>query len=434
MSNFQIALSVIFGFAFLLAVAIFSGFIKIPEKTSGVAGATGSVVMWGTIDDGAFRDTIEDFNRGKDYSLRYVEKKSATFDAELIEALASGKGPDLVVVPQDLLWKYKNKAYLIPYEGYSERVFLDTFIPESEMYLMKDGILALPFTIDPLVLYYNKDTFTSSGIVGTPKTWTEVVNYVPLLVEKDASGNIIRGALGIGTFNNTEHAKEILSTLLLQSGVKITSYNRATDILDSAISTNNSTGPAEQASKFFVNFTNPTLTTYTWNTALPLSRDAFIAGDLAMYIGYASEVSSIRAKNPNLNFDISAMPQLDKATTKATYGDMRGIMIMNSSKNKNTAYVVAALLSGNEFLASFTPNLLLPPVRRDLLAIRPTDPKLSVFYDQALISKGWIDPSSTKTTDILSRLVRNLTTGVYDPGQAVSLANQELALFLKSGI
>ncbi|QQR76396.1 extracellular solute-binding protein [Candidatus Nomurabacteria bacterium] len=432
MSNFQIALSVIFGFAFLLAVAIFSGFIKIPDRNAGgIEGATGQVVMWGTIDDGAFRDTIEDFNRNKDYSLRYIEKKSSTFDAELIEALASGKGPDLVLVSQDMLWKYKNKAYVIPYEGYSERVFLDTFIPESEIYLVKEGILALPFTVDPLVLYYNKNTFTSTGIVSYPKTWTELVNIVPLLVEKDASGNIIRGAIGMGSFTNVTHAKEILATLFLQSGVDITSYDRTTGELDAAIkSTSNNSSVAEQVTEFFTNFTDPVLSTYTWNTALPESRDAFIAGDLAMYIGYASEVESIRAKNPNLDFDVAPIPQLDNTKTKVTFGDMKGIMIMNASKNRNTAYVVSALLSGNEFLSSFTPNLNLPPVRRDLLASRPTDPILSIFYTEALISRGWIDPSSIKTTDILSRL----TSGIYEPYQAVSLANEELSLFINSGI
>lgn len=436
MSNFQIALSVIFGFAFLLAVAIFSGFIKIPEKNSGgIEGAVGQVTMWGTVDDGAFRDALEDFNRGKDYSLRYVEKKSSTFDAELIEALASGKGPDLVLVSQDMLWKYKNKAYIIPYEGYSERVFLDTFAPESEMYLMKEGILALPFTVDPLVLYYNKNTFISTGIVTYPKTWTELVNIVPLLVEKDASGNIIRGAIGMGSFTNVTHAKEILATLFLQSGVKITSYNRETGELAAAIkSTSNSSVAAEQVTQFFTNFTNPVLSTYTWNTALPESRDAFIAGDVAMYIGYASEVESIRAKNPNLDFDVAPIPQLDKANTKVTFGDMKAVMIMNASKNRNTAYVVSALISGNEFLSSFTPNLNLPPVRRDLLASKPTDPILSIFYGEALISRGWIDPSSIKTTDILSRLVKNVTSGIYEPYQAVSLANEELSLFIKSGI
>lgn len=436
MSNFQIALSVIFGFAFLLAVAIFSGFIKIPDRNAGgIEGATGQVVMWGTIDDGAFRDTIEDFNRNKDYSLRYVEKKASTFDAELIEALASGKGPDLVLVSQDMLWKYKNKAYIIPYEGYSERVFLDTFIPESEIYLVKEGILALPFTVDPLVLYYNKNTFTSTGIVSYPKTWTELVNIVPLLVEKDASGNIIRGAIGMGSFTNVTHAKEILATLFLQSGVEITSYDRTTGELDAAIkSTSNNSSVAEQVTEFFTNFTDPVLSTYTWNTALPESRDAFIAGDLAMYIGYASEVESIRAKNPNLDFDVAPIPQLDKAKTKVTFGDMKGIMIMNASKNRNTAYVVGALLSGNEFLSSFTPNLNLPPVRRDLLTSRPTDPILSIFYTEALISRGWIDPSSIKTTDILSRLVKNITSGIYEPYQAVSLANEELSLFINSGI
>jgi len=40
-------------------------------------------------------------------------------------------------------------------------------------------------------------------------------------------------------------------------------------------------------------------------------------------------------------------------------------------------------------------------VRRDLVAVKPTDPIASIFYDSAIISRGWYDPSSVDTGLIL---------------------------------
>lgn len=432
MTNFQIILSVVFGLAFLIAVAIFAGVIKTPEKGNDpIAGASGTVVWWGTVDSGKLREPLEKFNFNKDYSVRYVEKDADTFNAELIEALASGKGPDVILVPPTLIAQYKNKAYLIPYEAYSERVYRDSFIPASELYLMKDGIVALPFLVDPLVLYYNKDMFVAKGIVNYPKTWDEVADIVPILVEKGASGTINRAAIALGTLTNVTHGKEILASLLLQVGNPIIGYDRATDIFYSALKGENGTAPGtESALKFFTDFTNPTLSLYSWNSALPSSQNTFIAGDLAMYIGFASELPTIRAKNPNLNFDLAPLPQSSAMLTKTTYGNIEGLMVMSASQNRNTAYVVSALLTGAEFQKSIEPTLLLPPVRRDLLSARPTDPSYSVFYDQALITKSWIDPDSATTTTILNTLIRNISTGIYAVPQALGLAHEQLSLFL----
>ncbi len=39
------------------------------------------------------------------------------------------------------------------------------------------------------------------------------------------------------------------------------------------------------------------------------SKNMFLAGDLALYFGFASELDDLKNKNPNLNFDVTLFPQ-----------------------------------------------------------------------------------------------------------------------------
>src|SRR3989344_8822100 len=123
----------------------------------------------------------------------------------------------------------------------------------------------------------------------------------------------------------------------------------------------------------------------------------FEAGDLALYFGYASEYQTIKQKNPHLNFDITVMPQADQASVKMTVGRIQGFAIVKTSSNLAGAMRASLLLSGSDMAKGIAEATKLPPVRRDLLAVRPTDPIQSVFYGSALIARAWHDPSPTET-------------------------------------
>ena len=160
-SNFQIIFLSIFGFFAVLAVIIFSGILPIGTGTSGM---TGDVLVWGTIREDVIGPLLDDFsNKNKNIRITYVEKNPATFDKEFIEALASGRGPDLFFLPQDFILKYEDKILPIPYAMISERDFKNTYIEEGELYLAANGILGLPITVDPMVMYWNRDIFFFRG-------------------------------------------------------------------------------------------------------------------------------------------------------------------------------------------------------------------------------------------------------------------------------
>jgi len=158
----------------------------------------------------------------------------------------------------------------------------------------------------------------------------------------------------------------------------------------------------------------------------------FIAGNLAVYFGYAGEFSEIKRKNPHLNFDVTSVPQARDSIRKMTFGKMDGLAILKSSKNIPAAFKAAVLLSDAKFIHVLSNELNLPPVRRDLLAKKPSDASgsLSLFYNSAIISRGWLDPSPDETEIIFQNMVERIVSMEAKISMAVSLANGEMEKLL----
>jgi len=257
MNIFQIVILAIFTFSLILAVLVFSGIIPIFDSTP--AGVGGTVTVWGTIPEEFLREPLKELNEENEnvFSVRYIEKSKDTFDQELLEALASGKGPDLIFLPQDLILRHADKVLPVPYENMSARSFRDTFIEEGELYLRDDGILALPISVDPLIMYWNRDLFSSAGIARPPQLWDEFLTLAPRLTRKDEALNIHKSALAFGEFRNIRHAKDILSMLILQTNNPIVELSESG--LDVVLSERRGalTPGAESALRFYTEFSNP---------------------------------------------------------------------------------------------------------------------------------------------------------------------------------
>ena len=419
MSNFQTILLGIFIFFIVIGVAIFA-----TSKNSSTAEPVG-IVLWGTVSSEAFGSFLNKLNLGleKQLKITYVEKRPDTFDQEYIETLAKGGGPDAILLSQDLILRHRNTLVPVSYATFPERDFKDTFIAEGELYLSPAGILAFPFSIDPLVMYWNKDSFTNAGIATYPRTWTDIGVLTGILTTRDVASNIRTSAAALGEFRNINHAKEILSALIMQAGNPITSFDAQGNVQNLlADRLNFTTTPTESALSFYTKFSNPVDQLYSWNRALPNSKTFFLSGNLATYFGFASELSDIRTKNPNLNFDVAVLPQALSGKNKATFGNMLALAISKSSRNpSNTMAVIASLFDRNASTI-WSDLTKLPPVRRDLLLTRPQDPYLSVFYDSALISKAWLDPRPESTDAIFKEMVESVTSGKSRPSEAVSTA------------
>lgn len=427
MSKFQIILLAVFGVFIVVAVAVFALY------RGGSSSQQATVVIWGDISAQDFSLLLGSsaLQQTNDLSIRYVEKSAETLESEWTEALAAGSGPDLVILSQDKFWKNKNKLIPIPYESINANDFTETFVEAGEIYLAAEGVYALPLMIDPLVLYYNRDLLSSAGIARPLAFWDEIYSQTLDLSKRDAAGNLVQSAVALGETRNINHGKDILSLLLIQAGTPITGFVGPDLRSFLSLTFDLPTAPGESALEFYTQFANPTKSYYSWNRTLPEAQTRFTSGDLAYYLGFASELSQLRGKAPTLNFGVARVPQSRVSGSTRTIGRLYGVSISRGTANPAAALTAAAKLVANESAAFLSQVLTLPPARRNLLSQRPTDAILPVFYDSALQSKSWIDPDDAATDKIFRDMIDSVTSGRSRTSEAVNKASRELEALMK---
>lgn len=417
-SMVQTIVLVVFGLGIIIGVLFFSGKIPLPGDKSKKNGPTGSVVVWGVLPYSQVNTIFDSIEQDYDeLQLSYVEKSPDTIQNELVNALASGKGPDLFMMNSQQVAENLDRLYIIPFTNYPETAFKKTFPDASESLLVSKGVLALPMMIDPMVMYYNRDIFTSNFEVNPPKTWDKLAELVPKLVRKDEAGKISQAAIPLGTINNMSYPKELLALKILQQGNPIIHFEPAMNKWQSDIE---SGGELVNALNWYTGFINPASNVYTWNTSLPKDRDMFISGKSAMYIGFPTEIETIRKLNPNLNFAMTMIPQINDNANRVNYAQVYSLGVSKISQNRDNAIGVANILTDKEHLAKIVGPTYYAPARRDLLSDKPKDNDLAVtIYNSAIISKSFFDPNSTKTKDLLVTAVNQINAGVRGVEQSL---------------
>ncbi len=431
MSKFQLILLVTFGGFIIIAVMLFS----FSRSNSGVQ--TANISIWGDITSEDFNTLVNNAGLANDHTLvlTYSYKNPETFDASFTESLALGGGPDLVIFTQDKLYKEKPKITVVPYSSVSQKDFSNTFIDESDLFLGTNGIYAFPLSVDPLVLFYNKDLLSKAALTAPPTFWDQMYGFASKLTTRDPAGNIIKSVMALGEAKNIQNSKDILSLLMLQAGTPITDYpaGQQTPRLQSELQ--NSFGltlnPASAALDFYTQFANPAKPFYSWNRSLRSAQTHFTSGDSALYVGFASELKEIRAKSPTLNIGVAPVPQSRVSGKTETFGLMRGVAISRGSKNPSAGLRAILLLSSGNTASALSKILGLPPARRDLLINKPTDSINSVFYDSAIQSHGWFDPDDNQTKVIFSNMIESVTSGRARVDEAVRTAEDQINSLIK---
>ena len=407
---------------FVALIVVGVGVFSLFGGVGGTSG-TGPVVIWGTIDQTTMDRVLTALSE-QDKSLQdatYVSKKPATYQSELINAIAAGTGPDLILLSQSTIGTLSDKISLLPYSAVSQSVYLSSFVDEGQLFLTPQGMLALPFTIDPMVMYWNRDMFTSVGEANPPQYWNDFISLAPKMTSLDAGGTVRRSLVALGTWDNITGAKAILSALMMQTGDFITSRTSEGALTTTlgAKQGDGSVAPAAEALRFYTDFANPSKTTYSWNRSLPNSYNAFASGDVAVYFGHASEYRSISERNPNLRFGVAAMPQLQGTSARITSGTIQGLAVARGAQNPSGALAVALKLTTAAAASAVAQEMGLPPARRDVSVDTSASSVATVFVQSALMARSWADPNSAATDSIFKAMIESVSSGRLDPEQAV---------------
>ena len=435
MTNFQTILIAVFLAFFVFAVLIFSGLIKIGGLSGNSAVPQGKIVIWGTFPEGELAKVFEDATAvSKDLLINYVRKPEATYEQTLLEAFASGTGPDLFILSADMIARNEGFIYKLPFANYPEKTFRDSFIDGADIFLAPDGVIGFPIVVDPMVLYYNRDLLSNEGLSQPPLYWNELFALNTRLTTENPDGSISRSMVGLGLFDNINHAKDILATLFIQNGNGIMSRAPTGGYMpvfnEAGVSSGGKTA-TEAVLDFYTDFANPSTEAYSWNRVLPNTLDMFTSGRLAFYFGRASELFKIQSMNPNLSFDVTSILQTKGAPNKRTFGAIYAIAVNKRSPNATAGFGVAGLLTAGDNAKNFATALSLPPASRALLSQRPTDnPYIFTFFDSAVFTRSWLDPNTKATDTIFSGLIQNIVSNRYQTNDAINKAHGELGLLV----
>lgn len=432
-SSFQTILLGAFIVVFIVAVLIFSGVINVGSSQKQEIG--GQVTIWGSYPQEIIQGYLDSATaKNTEISIIYTQKDQSALRTDLVEALADGRGPDIVLSDSEHIFAFKDKLYTIPYETYNERLYRDSFVDGASIFLSKEGVLAVPLTVDPLVLYYNKNLLAGQNYVIPPSTWGGLIQSLPRFVKKDPRGVLTQTAIGLGESENINHYKDILSALFLQTGNPVVILNPITGVYEQRLTIDTS-GADElgtaKALDFYTGFANQASSSFSWTRTLPSSLDTFLSGKSAFYIGRASELFTIQARNPNLSFDVTTIFQPDGATRPITFGVFSGAAIVKASTNFTAAYSVLGTLSTKEFAQYLSAAISVPSARRDLLLEQQKNPYVQSYFKAALSSFGWPDLDSTESETVFRDMIRAVNSGRLGSLAAIREAADNLQSILR---
>lgn len=428
-SSFQTFLIGFFLLAFIGAILIFSGIIKTSSSSTN-SGEVTSVSVWGIYPSDIVTPYLEGLNvQNKTLSISYTQKFKDTLYSDLINALANNAPPDIILADSSNLLSFRDKLYTIPFATYNERLYKDSFVDGASIFLNKEGIMAVPLLVDPIVLYYNKDLLAGAGYVNPPKSWDDLVSSSSKFIKKDSRGVITQTPIALGESININNFKDILSTLFLQTGNKIVSIDSFNGFYTSTLNSGvegSDILPTAQALEFYTGFADQASDRFSWTRTLPSSLDMFLSGKSAFYIGRASELFDIQSRNPNLSFDVSSIFQPVDAVRPITYGSFSGAGIIKSSPKFTASYTALGYITSKEFIQYLSANMSLPSVRRDLISAPQQNPYVDIFFRTAISAFDWPDLSPRDTEAVFRDMIRNVNSGAQNPNQAIYEASRSL--------
>ena len=289
-----------------------------------------TLTYWGLWEDSnIMQPVISDFERQyPNITVEYSKQDIKQYRERLMTRVNNGNGPDIFRFHNSWYPMLSGILLPLPNDTIAKSDFTQWFYPVAQKDLINNGaIYGIPLQIDTLALYVNSDAFQAAGLK-PPITWNDFINDSKALTVKDADGKIKTAGAAMGTFDNVNHAPDILSLLFVQNGVDLKNIPASSQRTIDAL-------------KFYTSFSSGDAS--VWDSTLDPSLLAFSKGNLAMYFGYSWDYFAIKAASPNLNFQIVPVPQLPNSNVNLASYWAEGVSV--KSKHQKEALLFMKFLA-----------------------------------------------------------------------------------------
>ncbi len=389
-----------------------------------------TITWWGSVrDEDYFSRIIERFEDSyANVKVEYVQKDETTYEEELVDALAANRGPDVAMIHSD--WFYKHMDKLSPLALEQERIdsFNNIYLPVvSNLMLQEDKLYGIPLQVDTIGMYYNEDIFSEARINNPPKTWAQFNDTVEKIVERKGD-KITKPAAAIGTANNISKADEILLSMMLQNGTQITSSDRQSATLHTAIqaSDDEPVYTGREALDYYAAFSDPTKTIQTWSTSKDQAWIEFAEGNVGMLFDYYSRAEDIYNRNPYLDFEFALFPQIKNAQEdeENVYGSYWFHGVTNNTSNHEWAWKFTQYLA--HYMATSS-------TQEQAKRYEEQETRDDIFFAQALQAETVYKGKQPEKFDrAIREMIENVATNKQDVRTAIDSAAAKITNIYKS--
>ncbi len=385
-----------FGLLLVVALLIATGAINLTKKT-----AKTELAVWGFDSPAVWEKiTAKYHEENPAVTVTYRALSPATYETDLLNGLATGKGPDVFMGLNPWLARHGNKIVPAPVEIATAASVEATFPAVATQELTAGGVAyALPLYMDTYALVYNKDLFDKAGVTLPPANW---------LAFQDLAKKLGKNSVALGGSEATvEGASDILALLMMQDGVPMVDRDGKARL----------TG-GEGALSFYTKFVNPKGGYYAWDNKLPTAFERFARGTLPMIIGTYAEVTALRKANPALRIGTAPLPQAPQAPVNlATYATLS--VWVGSTHPVESWQFVTSVTTNPENALLYATSANVPPAHRALIGQFENDPEVGVFLRQSLTARQWYRPSEDRAREAFSNMIESVTSGKATPQAAL---------------
>lgn len=359
-----------------------------------------TLTYWGLWEDSQIlKEVIADFeSKNPGIKIDYRKQSHRDYRERLQQAIASGNGPDIFRYHMTWVPMLSTDLAPLPTTVMSAAEYKQTFYPTAANNLQVGGqIVGIPLMYDGLALFYNKEMLKTANL-SVPTTWAELRTAankltVPANLADRQNGNITRAGLAIGNAGNVDHFSDILGLLIIQNG------GNPSEVSSQYV---------KDAITFYTNFIRQDK---VWSDRLANSTTAFARGDVAMIFAPSWRVHDIKNLNPNLDFAVARLPQLD-AENPIAWATFWAEGVNNKSKNKDAAWLFLKHLSSAEVLRKFYNDAsqyrafgeIYP--RIDMGSELQSNELVGAYIEDAPIAKSWYMASFTHDNGINDQVIK----------------------------
>lgn len=380
-----------------------------------------TIRVWGLDPSDVFEQLANSYHANNpNVTIEYRELDPDYYEDQVINAMASGEGPDVFMVNNRNLYGFENK--IMPYGGLSPVVNPDknafdlaalrSSFPSvvEQDFVRNSKIYALPLYVDTLAMFYNQDIFDRASIVTAPRTWEDFKKVVPYLRSMNQNNQIIQAAAAIGGSDKTvKYSANLVELLLVQNA-------------DSK-----SAGKEQDAFDFYLQFGNSAGSYYTWNETLGGDYEAFQNDKAAIIFGYYSDKKELLEKNPYLNLRVVQVPQV--SSNAKSLADYWGLSVSRQSKIPNEAWdFIVKFTTSYETAKAYMVATSRPPALKFLIEENINDIDLGIFARQALIARAYQTVDGRAADLYINQAINKVVSGQVDSETAFSEAKSKLDL------